>query len=71
MAMRFTAAGPHRFTLNQVRAPARSAALITAVTFEAFLPAGGRVLAAVVSMAVVSMLEAVMAAVGAVDRTHA
>jgi hypothetical protein len=70
MAMRFTAAGPHRFTLNQVRAPARSAALITAVMSEAFLPAGGRVLAVVVSMVAVSMPAVVMAAVGVADCTH-
>ena len=69
--MRFTAAGPHRFTLNQARAPARLAALITAVMFEAFLPAGGRALAVVVFMAVVSMVAVLMAAVGVVDRTHA
>jgi hypothetical protein len=38
--------------------------------FEAFLPAGARVLAAV-SMVAVSMAAAVMAAAGAVDRSHA
>jgi hypothetical protein len=67
MAMLSTAAGPPRFTLNQVRGPARSAALITAVMYEAFLPAGGRALAVVVSMVAVSMPAVVMAAVGAVD----
>ena len=65
--MRFTAAGPHRFTLNQARAPARLAVLITAVMFEAFLPAGGRALA----VAVVSMVAVLMAVVGVVDRTQA
>jgi DUF2950 family protein len=45
MAMRSTEAGPRRFTLNQVHAPARSVALITAAIHEVFPPAGGRALA--------------------------
>jgi hypothetical protein len=65
--MRFTAAGLRRFTLNQGRAPARSVDLITAATYEAFLPAGGRALA----VAVVSMVAVLMAVVGVVDRTQA
>ena len=62
--MRSTEAGPRRFTLNQVHAPARSVDLITAVMYEAFLPADGRVLAVVASTVAVFM-----AAVGVVNRT--
>lgn len=63
MATRFVAAGVPHFTLNQVRAQAHSAALITAVTYEGFLHAGGPALA----VAVVSMVAVFMAAVGVVD----
>jgi hypothetical protein len=62
--MRSTEVGPRLFTLNQVRAPAHLVDLITAAIHEAFLPVGGRALAAVASMAVVSTV-----AVGVVDRT--
>jgi hypothetical protein len=67
MAMRSTEEGPRRFTLNKVHAPARLVDLITAAIHEAFLLAGGRALA----VAVASMVEVPMVAVGVVDRTHA
>jgi hypothetical protein len=62
--MRSTEVGLRLFTVNKVRAPAPSVALITAVMSEAFLPAGGRALAEVVFTEVVSMV-----AEGVVDRT--
>jgi hypothetical protein len=65
--MRSTEVGPRRFTLNKVRAQARLVDLTTAVVYEAFLHAGTRALA----VGVGSMVAALMAAVGVVDRTHA
>jgi len=62
--MHSTEVGLRRFTRNQVRAPAPSVALITAVMCEAFLPAGDQASAEAVFMEVVSMV-----AVGVVDRT--
>ena len=62
--MRSTELGLRRFMRNQVRAPAPSVALITAVMCEAFLPAGGQASAEAVFMEAVSMV-----AVGVVDRT--
>ena len=69
--MRFTEAGLRRFTPNQVRAPAHSVDLITAVTYVAFLPADARALAVEVSMVAVSTVVVVfMAAVGVVKHTR-
>lgn len=65
--MPFVAAGVRHFTLNQVRARAHSADLITAAMYEGFLHADGRALA----VAVVSMVVGFMAVVGVVDSPHA
>src|SRR5580692_10897213 len=58
MAIPSTEAGTRLFTHNQVHAPARSAALITAAMSGAFPPAGGRALEAA-STEVVSMVAVV------------
>ena len=58
VAMRSTEVGHRRFTRNQVHAPARSVDLITAVMYEAFLPADARASAVEVSMAAVFMAGA-------------
>jgi hypothetical protein len=65
VATRFVAAEVRHFALNRARAQAHSAALITVVTYEGFLHAGGPVLVEVVdSMVAVDS----MAVVGVVDQ---
>src|ERR1700722_11648031 len=72
VAMRSTEVGHRRFTRNQVHAPARSVDLITAVMYEAFLPADARASAVGVSMAGVFLAGgggAFMAGAAVVNRT--